>query len=77
MTTDTTDSRHAIILADVLDALRARNEELAAELDAVRRELAASPAPPSCRTDLSCCVPDSPGPVDLELSARRPERIGQ
>lgn len=43
-----------------------------AELDAVRTELAATPAPPACRTDLSCCVPESAGPVEMEFSTRRP-----
>ncbi len=45
-----------------------------AQLDVVRRELEAHPPPAACRTDLSCCVPDSPGPVDLELGPPRRTR---
>ena len=46
-------------------------ERFAAQLDAVRAHLAASPPPPACRTDLSCCVPatTSAGPVPIELTA--------
>jgi DNA-binding transcriptional MerR regulator len=42
----------------------------AAQLDTVRAALDAAPAPPACRTDLSCCVPDAAvrGPVPIELS---------
>lgn len=47
-------------------------QEFAAQLDAARAELDASPAPPTCRTDLSCCVPDGPTrPVPVELVTRR------
>lgn len=43
-----------------------------AQLDMVRAEIGASPAPPACRTDLSCCVPDAgKGQVAIELVPRR------
>ncbi len=37
------------------------------ELDGVRATLVASPPPPACRVDLSCCVPEGSGgaPVDV------------
>jgi DNA-binding transcriptional MerR regulator len=35
----------------------------AAQLDEVRETLEASPPPPACRTDLTCCMPT--GPVEL------------
>jgi DNA-binding transcriptional MerR regulator len=43
-------------------------ERFAAQLDTVRAALQEAPAPPACRTDLSCCVPDAgtePVPVEL------------
>ena len=47
-------------------------EQFAAQLDRVRAALDSEPAPASCRTDLTCCVPESPGtPVLLELARRR------
>jgi DNA-binding transcriptional MerR regulator len=50
--------------------IAARIEELAtfaAQLDAVRAVLEASPPPQACRTDLSCCVPSGPaGFIPLE-----------
>ena len=56
-----------------------RIEELqrfAAQLDMVRAALDASPPPPACRTDLSCCVPETtpagPIPIELLATARRP-----
>lgn len=45
--------------------------EFAAQLDQVRAEIDASPAPDACRTDLSCCVPGGSGAVPVELVARR------
>jgi len=46
-------------------------EQFAAQLDQVRAELDSEPAPAACRTDLTCCVPQSPGtPVALELVRR-------
>jgi MerR family mercuric resistance operon transcriptional regulator len=51
--------------------IAARIEDLtafAAQLDGVRASLKASPPPPACRTDLSCCVPASdPAFVPVEL----------
>ncbi len=50
--------------------------EFAAQLDRVRGVLEASPPPPACRTDLSCCVPAGPTafvPVEL-MSSRRGAR---
>jgi DNA-binding transcriptional MerR regulator len=54
-------------------ALRiAELEQFAAQLDGVRASLEAEPAAGACRTDLTCCVPESTGvPVDLELTTRR------
>lgn len=48
-----------------------------AQLGAVQRELEASPAPATCRTDLSCCVPASRGPVDVDVVSRRPSQGAQ
>ena len=46
--------------------------DFAAELDAVRAALEASPPPVACRTDLSCCVPVGPtGPVPIQLVTSR------
>ena len=42
----------------------------AAQLEAVRTELEASPPPDACRPDLSCCMPESPGPVVVDLIPR-------
>jgi DNA-binding transcriptional MerR regulator len=50
-------------------------QRFAAQLDVVRADLEGSPPPPACRTDLSCCVPESPaGPVAVEF--RRSGRGG-
>jgi DNA-binding transcriptional MerR regulator len=47
-------------------------EQFAAQLDTVRAALDAEPPPQACRTDLSCCVPESSGaPVTIELIPRR------
>ncbi len=47
-------------------------EQFAAQLDTVRAALDAEPPPQACRTDLSCCVPESAGtPVVIELTPRR------
>jgi DNA-binding transcriptional MerR regulator len=47
-------------------------EEFSAELDDVRVRLEAEAPPPSCRPDLSCCVPESAsGPVAIELTPLR------
>lgn len=46
-------------------------EQFAAQLDTVRAALDAEPPPQACRTDLSCCVPESSGvPVTIELTPR-------
>jgi len=46
-------------------------EQFAAQLDDVRASLEAEPALGACRTDLTCCVPESAGvPVAIELTAR-------
>lgn len=43
----------------------------AKQLDAVRTELESSPPPQACRTDLSCCMPESEGqPVAVSLRPR-------
>ena len=46
-------------------------EQFSAQLDAVRVDLEVEPAPEACRSDLSCCVPESKaGPVTVELMPR-------
>lgn len=50
-----------------------RIEELrgfASQLDSVREALSAEPPPAACRADLTCCVPESIGPVVLDLVPR-------
>jgi DNA-binding transcriptional MerR regulator len=43
-------------------------EQFSHQLDAVRRALEEEPTPDACRSDLSCCVPESTGgPVTIEL----------
>jgi DNA-binding transcriptional MerR regulator len=47
-------------------------EQFSAQLDEARTALRAEPAPEACRSDLSCCVPESRGgPVAVELQPRR------
>jgi DNA-binding transcriptional MerR regulator len=47
--------------------------QFSAQLAAVRTDLEAEPAPEACRSDLSCCVPESKGgPVAVELQPHRP-----
>jgi DNA-binding transcriptional MerR regulator len=48
-------------------------QAFAAQLDTVRAALEASPPPQACRTDLSCCVPETaaPAPVIVELIDRQ------
>lgn len=48
-------------------------KQFSAQLDVVRTALEASVPPPACRTDLSCCVPDTKGsaPVPLAMSRKR------
>lgn len=46
-------------------------ERFAAQLDEVQATLDAAPPPAECRTDLSCCVPETDsGPVAIELIPR-------
>ena len=46
-------------------------EQFSAQLEAVRIALEAEPAPEVCRSDLSCCVPESNrGPVAVDLLPR-------
>jgi DNA-binding transcriptional MerR regulator len=46
-------------------------EQFSRQLDSVRVALEEEPAPEACRSDLSCCVPESKGgPVTLELQPR-------
>ena len=60
--------------AEIADRI-AELEMFAAQLDQVRDALAAAPPPAACRTDLSCCVPETAtGPVTIELQPRRAER---
>jgi DNA-binding transcriptional MerR regulator len=48
-------------------------EDFASQLDIVEAALEASPPPAACRTDLSCCVPETnAAPVLVELGAKRP-----
>lgn len=42
----------------------------ASQLDTVREALRTAEPPAACRTDLTCCVPESPGPVVLDLVPR-------
>ena len=50
-------------------------EQFAAQLDAVRAALAAESPRLACRTDLTCCVPESAGvPVAIELTPRHGAR---
>lgn len=48
-----------------IDELHEFSAQLATVRDALRAE-----APDTCRTDLSCCVPESPGPVVIDLVPR-------
>jgi len=41
--------------------------ELSSQLDGVRRSLQASSPPAACRTDLTCCVPNGPDYLALEV----------
>jgi DNA-binding transcriptional MerR regulator len=53
-------------IVERIDELRG----FATQLDAVRTALRTAPPPDACRTDLTCCVPESPGPVVLDLVPR-------
>jgi DNA-binding transcriptional MerR regulator len=66
-------SRVEQLVIDKQAEIRQRIRELrafGAELDAVRAALAATPPPSACRTDLSCCMPESSGAVPIELTPR-------
>ena len=57
-------------IAERIDEL----QRFAAQLDTVRAGLESSPAPSSCCTDLSCCVPDAGTErMPIELTPRRAE----
>ncbi len=56
--------------AEIVDRI-AELEQFSAQLDAVRTALDASSPPQACRSDLTCCVPESGGgPIVVELTAR-------
>lgn len=51
-------------------------EAFSAQLDVVRTALEQTPPPPACRTDLTCCVPESEadGTFPVDLVATKSER---
>jgi DNA-binding transcriptional MerR regulator len=56
--------------AEIADRI-AELEQFSAQLDAVRVALEAEPRADACRSDLTCCVPESRGdPVMLDLVTR-------
>ena len=56
--------------AEIVDRI-AELEQFSAQLDAVRTALDAESPPEACRSDLTCCVPESRGgPIVVELAAR-------
>ena len=57
--------------AEIVDRI-AELEEVSAQLDVVRTALDAESPPQACRSDLTCCVPDSRSEqIVVSLSARR------
>lgn len=66
------------LIADKKAEVAARIAELrdfAAQLDDVAALLRGSPTPDTCRSDLSCCVPESDaGFVPIDLVTTRPNR---
>lgn len=57
--------------AEIVDRI-AELEEFSAQLDLVRIALDAESPPQACRSDLTCCVPESrAGPIAVALTARR------
>ena len=57
--------------AEIADRI-AELEQFSAQLDTVRTTLEAESPPQACRSDLTCCVPESGGgPMVVELTARR------
>ena len=56
--------------AEIVDRI-AELEQFSAQLDTVRTALEAESPPQACRSDLTCCVPESGGaPVAIDLTAR-------
>ena len=56
--------------SEIVDRI-AELEQFSAQLDAVRTALDAESPPEACRSDLTCCVPESRGgPIVVELTAR-------
>jgi DNA-binding transcriptional MerR regulator len=56
--------------AEIVDRI-AELEQFSIQLDAVRTALEAEAPPAACRSDLSCCVPESRGePIAIELTTR-------
>jgi DNA-binding transcriptional MerR regulator len=48
-------------------------QQFAAQLDQLHAAMQNSPAPSACRTDLTCCVPESSAPpIMIELTRRSP-----
>jgi DNA-binding transcriptional MerR regulator len=70
-----THARVSQLLHDKQAEIAARIAELAQfaeQLEAVRATLETSAPPPACRTDLSCCVPESGAArVSIELQPKR------
>jgi hypothetical protein len=57
--------------AEIVDRI-AELQQFSAQLDTVRTALDAESPPQACRSDLTCCVPESRGgPMVVELTARR------
>jgi DNA-binding transcriptional MerR regulator len=51
-------------------------EDFASQLEIVEAALEASPPPSACRTDLSCCVPETnAAPVLVGLGVKRPHEF--
>ncbi len=64
------DEKRAEIAARIRELKR-----FATQLEAAREVLDATPPPDACRTDLSCCVPESvDAPVAVELAPKRRAR---
>ncbi len=62
--------------AEIADRI-AELQQFGAQLDSVRAALEASAPPPSCRTDLACCMPSTglaAGPIPVALEPKRADR---
>ncbi len=76
----TTHDRVGLLIAEKKTEIAARIAELrqlGAQLDSVRAALEASGPPPSCRTDLSCCMPSTGStavPIPVALEPKRAKR---